>query len=370
MIATHTSRPAAPFDRGADFGRRHEHAVRGTASFYERLFADVHSLTRQEVDLLGEEVLENLDAHAPDLASEIEGIAEGSAVPAARIAAMNARTEILAGARPTECSVVGVDHTRSSTGLPVLAQNWDWHPDVSPNLVLWTVQSEGGSFTTLTEAGILAKIGRNDRGVAVCLNIMTSGVDGGVGGTPVHIALRLVLERSKTMSEAAVLIESLRFSASSALSVASTGHGGEAPGLATFEVSPAGTRRVDPSDGLLLHTNHFLEPHVSVVDTYRRDWPDTLARLSDLRETLAPQALITPASIKGVLASHRAGVIAVCCHDPENPSYVDRQATLASVYMSLDNPTIEFTQGNPCQAEYLSTSVVGLRPVLPRRQRR
>jgi isopenicillin-N N-acyltransferase-like protein len=175
-----------------------------------------------------------------------------------------------------------------------------------------------------------------------------------------HLALRLVLQQSANWEDAASLIESLRFSASSAITVAATDSVRQRSNLATFEVSPPGTRKIEPADGLLLHTNHFLSPQEGTLDTYRRDWPDTVTRLSDLQVGLAPHELIEPDAIKGALSTHRAGSIAVCCHDADNPHYLDRQATLASVYMSLDTPTIEVSQGNPCQAPYTSTNVSGV----------
>jgi isopenicillin-N N-acyltransferase-like protein len=361
MIARYVSSPASPFDRGHDFGRANAEAVRGTIGVYERLFADIHGFSRSDVDDMGAEVADRVSVYAPELIEEINGIAIGADVPATRLTAINARTEILAGARPPECSVIGISEERSSTGAPILAQNWDWHPDVSSHVLLWTVQGDRGSFTTLTEAGILAKIGRNDRGVAVGLNIMTTTDDGGVTGTPVHLALRLLLQRTASWAEAESLVNSLQFSASSAITVAVCDPSAGPSALATFELSPVGIRRLDPVDGLLLHTNHFLDPHEGTLDTYLRDWPDTEARLGDLKNELGLVQEIKPSAIKGALSSHRAGRIAVCCHDADNPNYLDRQATLASVYMSLDSPSIEVAKGNPCEADYMSASISGLR---------
>ena len=89
---------------------------------------------------------------------------------------------------PTECSVVG------QGGL--LAQNWDWHPDAAASTVVWIVEHEHGWFATLTEAGMLAKIGLNDAGLGVCLNLLNTTADGGLDGTPVHLLLRRTLARA------------------------------------------------------------------------------------------------------------------------------------------------------------------------------
>ena len=158
--------------------------------------------------------------------------------------AVNARTEVLAGAGPTECSVVGAG------GL--LAQNWDWHPELSESTVIWIVETGSGWFVTLSEAGMLAKIGLNDAGLGVCLNLLRSSEDGGHDGTPIHILLRQVLATCRSVDEAVALLASTKVTASSAVTVAQPGD------VATVELSPGGANVLRGSVGA--HTNHFLEP--------------------------------------------------------------------------------------------------------------
>lgn len=358
MIAVHISEHSTPHERGAEFGQRHSAAIHGTIDVYERLFAELHGLNAQEIDRLGEQVVQHLAHGAPDLLSEIAAMARGAGVRTTQLAAVNARTEILAGAASPECSVIGVDGSLSSSGKPILAQNWDWHPDLRRHLVLWTIHADWGSMTTLTEAGILAKIGRNDRGIAVCLNIMSSSADGGVDGMPIHLLLRMLLQESHSWADAADLLYRQRVTASSAISVVSA-HDGDHGRLGTFEMSPLGARVIDPNEGLLLHTNHFLAPHPGVTDRYRRDWPDTVHRLEDLKSALSNRAAVSVDDIKESLRSHRAGDIAVCCHDELNRVYADRQATLASVVITTDRTGFEVAEGNPCQCSYgaVETSV-------------
>ena len=49
--------------------------------------------------------------------------------------------------------------------------------------MLWTISWPGGRWlTTLTEAGVLGKIGLNSSGVGVLLNILHCTLDGGTDG--------------------------------------------------------------------------------------------------------------------------------------------------------------------------------------------
>lgn len=352
MIPQHRSTEADPYERGIAFGRAQRQAVENTVRSYERLFDALHGLAPADLDVVGEHVARRLDAAAPAALAEVRGIAAGAEVSPARLVAINARTEILAGAGVPECSVIGVSGARSG-GDALLAQNWDWHPDAAGSLVVWTITDPSGAwFTTLTEAGILAKIGLNGAGLAVCINILASSEDGAVvSGIPIHVMLRLLLERCRTVGEAEALLRGTDYTASTAITVAVTGATGEA--FSTFEVSPRGVSVVRACDGVLTHTNHFLEPIGDAVDTALRDWPDTTARLTDIRRLAGSAGAIGADRVKAALRSHDAGPLAVCCHDPDNPRYAERQQTLASVILHLREGYLELAQGTPCAAPYV-----------------
>ena len=165
-------------------------------------------------------------------------------------AALNARTELLALA---ECTTVG--RCESAEG-PWLAQNWDWYADGDPERCLvWSAAVEGARFATMTEAGILAKVGVSTRGIAVALNILYHASDGrGELGVPVHLVLRRLLEEAASTVDAWELLRETPYSASSCVTVVDAGGDG-----ACFELSPAGVARIEPRDGLLAHSNHFLD---------------------------------------------------------------------------------------------------------------
>ncbi len=359
MIATHISTEPDPGSRGLEFGRRNRRAVGATVAVYERLFEELHGLTAAEISALGEIVGAALAADHPDVVTEIAAIADGAGVGAGTLLAVNARTEIFAGAARPECSVVGVLPERAA-GATVLAQNWDWHPDVAGSRVLWTVvEPDGRSFTTLTEAGILAKVGLNDRGLGLCLNILAGTGDGGVGGVPVHVLCRLILQRGRDLEDVETILERSEATASSCLNVARAGRDGSR--MRSYELSPAGVAVVEPSGGVLLHTNHFLaDLPAGAEDRYRRDWPDTVDRLRELDERVRDaDGELDDARIKAWLRSHDAGPPSICCHDAENPEYADRQATLASVFFSLEQRRFEITDGAPCLAPFAEVGVAG-----------
>jgi isopenicillin-N N-acyltransferase like protein len=258
-IPTHHSTEVDAGDRGRAFGRAHAAAVGNTVVAYRRLFQATREIDLADIRELGIEVGEQLTIDWPDLHEEIAGIAAGAGVDVAELLAINARTEILAGGAAPECSTIGILPEASAGGTCILAQNWDWHPDLAASRVLWSVHEPSGRwFTTLTEAGILAKIGVSSVGIGCCLNLLATTIDGGVAGVPVHILLRLVLQRCDRLSDALYLLLNAPTSASSCITV---GQAGDGDGMmVSVEVSPGGAELIWPNrEGWLVHTNHFLD---------------------------------------------------------------------------------------------------------------
>jgi isopenicillin-N N-acyltransferase-like protein len=295
----HVSEELTPRLRGEAFGSAHADQVRHTVEVYRRL-CDLGA---------GARVRASDDEH-----EELHGIAAGAGVDVKELLAVNARTELTSGRH--ECSVIGEGD--------ILAQNWDWHPELQESTVLWIVRENGGWFATLTEAGMLAKIGMNDAGLGVCLNLLRCSEDGGLDGTPIHLLMRRTLQ-CRSVPEAVELLTTARVSASSAVTVATPGE------LATVELSPGGANVV--GDGT--HTNHFLAPPPAGDDVIESG--SSRPRLDAIR--------VLP--MREALRSHP-----VCQHVDESEPWEDHTATLASVIMHLAARKLELAAGQPCTAAY------------------
>ena len=272
-------------DRGFAFGAALPREIARTLALYRRL---LQGMSLQEA---------GSGVRLPDeLMDEVDGIASGAGVNVFELLAVNARTELLAGG----CSVVA----RGAW----LAQTWDWHPAASP--VVWVVCVDGGWLCTITEAGMVGKIGLNSWGVSCGFNYLRTSLDGS-GGMPVHALARLVLGCRSAAEARAVLAGA---SASVALTVAAP------DGLFCAEVSPGGVRFVAPDeDGWLVHTNHFLLSPVRGKDVQFE--PETLARRSALLSRMRAGC-----SVADALAEPP-----VCRHE-EGGAWVDRRATLLAMW--------------------------------------
>ena len=269
-----------PHERGRQYGAQARGLVRLSIASYARLFAYC-GLDWGEAQARAARYRGVIAAAAPALLEEMAGIAEGAGVAEAEILALNARTEILPPTYPAEpsaawpaarernraagiaewgeCTALAVQPAASRDGTAWLAQNWDWIGAQRAAMVLLRVTGEDGRcLLTLTEAGMLAKIGLNDRGFGVCLNILRSVDDGLAPGVPVHVLLRLLLG-CDDVAAAVAAARSLDHGASSNILVADRdGNAG------SIEVSPRGVAVLGPANGTLAHTNHFLDAKQAV----------------------------------------------------------------------------------------------------------
>jgi isopenicillin-N N-acyltransferase-like protein len=268
--------------------------------------------------------------------------------------ALNARTEVFAvagGTAVTECSTVvelqGVD------GSALAAQSWDWHEELADGWHVQSVRSDVGSYVGLSEFGMLAKIGVNSAGLGIHFNLLRHESDAQPGygdgsealraGVPVHLVAAAILGGATTLSEAVDLVHSAPVSASTVITVVTPEE------AASLEMSPAGVGVVEPFDGWLVHTNHFLDPRLAEGEAVTQFVTTTFER-EDLLRSRA-KALTGPQDVDELatlLCAHAEDGAAVCRHPgPEDP-HGYRSATLATVVLDPERRRAHVSEGGPC----------------------
>jgi len=361
-------------ERGQQHGRQAKERIGRSIATYARLFAycGIDWRRAQRLGAGYREVIGDLDA---DLLAEIEGIASGAGRHVDEILALNARTEILPPSYPGdahpdqgriaaanakegvpdwgECTAVAVKPAQSTTGTTLLAQNWDWLGAQRAALVLLRVRGAGGaSCLTLTEAGMLAKIGLNQRGFGVCLNILRSSDDGSRAGVPVHVLLRALLDRA-SVADAMAFASKLSFGASSNVLCA------DASGdTAALEFSPRGLEVVRGAGAVLCHTNHFLAPAAARHQAPLDRSPSTLPRFARITAlTGAHQGKFSPADLQRMLRDEADGFLSIC-RSPD-PSFAPevRLETVASVVMDLGARVMHIAPDLPARVDYLPVAL-------------
>jgi isopenicillin-N N-acyltransferase-like protein len=342
-----TSSPLPPYERGVELGRRFAGEVGDTVARYSRLFARLGTAAF-DVEEWSRRAWTAIERVAPEHAAEIAGIADGAGLRAEQVASVNARTEILVGADPTgqgECStVVSLPPGRP----PVAVQTWDWYDAMSEGRLTWTIpHPDGRVVRTVTEFGMLAKVGVNDRGVGVLLNMLhhrndAEAVRGGRIGHPVHLLSRAILDRAASVEEGVHIASAARTSASTSLTLVD-----DRGDATSVELFPGGPGLLAPTDGLLVRTNHF-------VSEAGRDGclASTIGVSTELRRDHLLDAFATrrPESAEEVVAAmtHHLPDGGVCRHPLTDTDPVLWHRTLAVVAVDPAGRGLEVRADGPC----------------------
>ncbi|PSL00301.1 isopenicillin-N N-acyltransferase-like protein [Murinocardiopsis flavida] len=347
-VPTFTSSRADGPGRAREFGRAWSAEIRAGFDRYLGLFA-AYGAEPAQVRSWSEQALERTAEWAPGLAAEIEGMAAGSGLAVWQAGALNARTEVLAAARYTgdgECSTAVV--LPGGGAPPRTMQTWDWHAALGGGVVVWAFEpSEGRTVRCFTELGVLGKVGVNSAGLGVHFNILRHASDHDRIGVPVHVVARRILDEADTVGAAAEIARSARVSASTVVTaVAFDGAQGDA---AALELCPDGVAEVRAGDdGVLLHTNHFVDPALAKGETVTPAESTTFGRLAMLGERTA--GLSSPEPIDRARAMRGTGAdgVSLCRHTvPGRPVDQDSE-TLLTIGLDVAAGRLEFHRGGPC----------------------
>ncbi|MER8188635.1 C45 family peptidase [Kitasatospora sp. NPDC094015] len=341
-IAVHATDPR---ERGHARGRQLATTLHHALDGYDRLFtlAGIDPATvRGDAD----RALQAIHAFRPTLSAQIEGIAAGAAVEPWQIAALNARTEILARSRavpPGECStLVQRLPTPTGTATHIGVQTWDWHVELSH---AWHTITSGGAthrYTGITEHGILAKIGVNSAGVALHFNILGHR-DDRVGGLPVHVLAALLLEEADSARHAVQILHEAPLTSSGSFLLFD-----EHEAL-LLDLSPAGIHEAPATaPGTYLRTNHFL---TTVPAEHEKTWlyqPDSGQRYGFLRDRIAREPVTQAQDLIERLVTGPGEPPVTCIPDLTGPPG-HRWASLATVLLDPANRTARVLDGTPAE---------------------
>jgi isopenicillin-N N-acyltransferase-like protein len=349
------------FERGRQHGAGARERVERSLANYARLFGFV-GLPWDEAQRRAAPYRDVIGTFDAALLEEIEGIAKGVGRPFAELLTLNVRTEVLppsflTGADDGECTAIVVNREASATGEALLAQNWDWVGSQRESMVLLRIEADAPAGApaclTLTEAGMLAKIGLNEQGFAVGLNIIRSVHDHGAPGVPVHVLLRALLKRGG-VRDAIAFCEGLSFGGSSNIPCADRGGN-----TASLEFSPRGLKVLRNEAGTLCHTNHFLHPEA--VDWQAVHVPNlsTLPRLAKAQEHASMRPKHGIEDVKRLLRDESDGLLSICRMPDRSLPPEAQIETVASVIIEPERGRMHIAPDVPSRADY---QLVALQP--------
>jgi len=346
------------YDQGVQHGQLLGERIAHNLQVYFGRFASEVGLSRAEVLERAIKYREAIVAHNPDYFAAMRGVAEGSGFDLNQLLALNLRYEIIyyqlsAKAMAAGCTSFAVLPDASANGHLLMGQNWDWIPQVQ-GAVLHTVEPDGLETISFTEAGIVGgKIGLNSAGLGLAINgLHSSDDDWSRLSKPFHVRCYEIL-RARDLKTAIQAVTGEERACSTNFLIA------QVPDrVANIEAAPHRARVVEPENGFLVHTNHFLDPQaLGVREPPRAPWSSTCHRWDRLSDLLASRHPMVVGDIQNYLRDHEAYPHSVCCHeDPDLPPG-QQYRTVASVVMDLHQRELFISDGPPCQSEYLHVAL-------------
>ncbi|CAL9525822.1 C45 family autoproteolytic acyltransferase/hydolase [Streptomyces albus] len=373
-----------PRERGRQYGEAARDRLHAAMAYYEAAFGASSGLTWSQVTTRAARWLEPVRGFAPGLAEEMRGIAEGAGVDLLDVLALNARGEVLydksfssmAASNPTTsappsapapapagpgteeeapdgCTSFALYGEASGDGHVYAGQNWDWRAGVAGTLLLLRiVQPPKPTLIMQVEAGQIGRQGANSAGLALNANGLGGRFDDAVG-LPQTVVRRTVLDQPSVTDALDVLCRTRAHIASNALLTCREGF------AIDLETTPAGHGWLYPTDGLLVHGNHYQAgvPAPLAAAGYRPLSPDSLVRVPRAEQGLkALRGSTDPAEsrklIRAAMSDHLGHPEGLCTHpDPRKPE-LTHWTTLISSLADLTTGDYYATPGTPCDHEY------------------
>lgn len=313
-------------DLGLQQGTLLKERIHRTVDFYKKHFLQPED---HILEIAGQ-FRKATEAFRRDLHQEIEALSRAAEVDPLWIYALNGRTELL-NLNPNECTTLAF----RKEGL--IGQNWDWDSEVEELAVILDIEKEDGHrIMTMTEPGMIGKIGMNSYGLGVCLNFMSID-DYQPYGVPLHVLLRSILE-CESVNQALDTVKAHLPGKVGNILISDRSGAIEDIELAGHEFHSASI------EDLFVHTNHFL----SDVDYDPRFFPNTLGRYKKAKELLSLIAHPSVEAMKDVLKDHSDEENPICRKRFSHPLLTDDTSiTVITAIMDLKNLQFHITRGNP-----------------------
>jgi isopenicillin-N N-acyltransferase-like protein len=313
-------------DRGWQQGTLLKERIHRTVEFYRNQFLQ----PEEQILRIASQFRKSTEAFRKDLYLEMEALARAAQVDPVWIYAVNGRTELL-NLNPMECTSLAF----RKQGL--IGQNWDWDGKMEELAVILDIENEDGHrIMTMTEPGMIGKIGMNRCGLGVCLNFMTIE-NYQAYGVPLHMLLRTILD-SESLNQALSLIKSHLTGKIGNILISD--RNGE-----IVDIELAGDEFFSiPVEDLFAHTNHFL----TKVDYDLLLFPHTVGRYNRTKELLSMLDNPSIESMKDILKDHGNEKYPICRKRFSHPWLTDDTSiTVTTIIMDLKNLQFHITRGNP-----------------------
>jgi isopenicillin-N N-acyltransferase-like protein len=341
-----------PYEQGRQHGAALRAQIGQNMAIYMGRFERELRLSRAETLRRAEVYAAAIAEQNPDYAAGMAGVAAGSGLSYAEVAALNVRYELFyyqfgVNAVADGCTAFAIQPHASASGHLLIGENWDWIAGVR-GAVLQSVEPDGLELLCFSEAGIVGgKIGLNSAGLGLAINGLTSNDDDWARlRKPFHVRCYEIL-RSRSLAAAAAIVSADDRSCSANFLLA------QSPDqVLNIESAPQATAVSGCVGGCLVHANHFVDPAaLAVSEPPVEKTPHSYRRHARLEQLLGRRPLALE-DVQAALRDHAGHPYSICFHiDPQEPPE-EHYASVISAIMDLHAGVLYLSDGPPCTNPY------------------
>jgi isopenicillin-N N-acyltransferase-like protein len=296
------------------------------------------------------------EEYAPEIVSEMKGIADGANVDFNKICLINFHYEMTeyvhAMLNPAGCTSFAASGEATKTGEPIIGQNMDiWLPMEEASVILKRKPAEGPESLSVTPAGSVGLMGLNSAGIGLNVNMLLNRDSmSPTGGIPFFVIARKILS-CKSLSEAIQAIASAkRASSANYLLANDTGD------IIDIETTVDDLGILHPEREFFTHANHFETERFKSTDLAPVCIPCSFIRSNRLATLMGKQwgSLSTEVMMK-LMQDHNNHPYSICAHPDLNGPVPEgfEGETVVSIISNPKERKAHITLGPPCENEYM-----------------
>ncbi len=331
-------------------GRQHGEALRGwIAQHLDLIYSRgmrKSGLTREGALLLAESFVPFVQQYSPGFWEEIEGLAEGANIPVSEAMLLQVRQEVAHIARHAqqdlECTSFAVAGSYTANGYAYAGQNADLSGPLEEFTAVVNFAVTGKPAVMMViPAGQISYIGMNSEGISGSGNFLHC--TGWRRGYPRYLLTRLGLEQRTVQEAVAAAVTPPRASSRNLLFAGRDGS------MANIE-NTAQEHAVVWGEGCLVHTNHYLVPHMVQHELSKpHEVRNSCARYDRLVHLLeSRRGAVDLAWLQAAYRDHANDPDSICAHRvPPSDTH-----TFASMICRLSESRLDVARGPVCENEY------------------
>lgn len=230
-------------------------------------------------------------------------------------------------------------YSPATEGHVLLGHNNDLSPLTQDHIVpvQWDLPDAPRLFT-VGVGGLFPSIGLNAAGVCLTGNELSPNDER--PGIPRLLIARALLSACSMDEALEIALHPDR--ASSYNNLISTSEGQ----IVSSEASATDYELIEPEDGWLVHTNHYVHPRMAQYEKAPDNIAGSISRYDRARELMERHTgPVTAATFKSFLSDHDSSPASLCRHS-------DRVKTVFSAVIDLTERTVDGLVGNPCEGQF------------------